>query len=259
MFSKAEAYERFMGRWSQLLAPALITFADVRERDAVLDVGSGTGSLARAIAARFPSARVTGVDPASDYVSYATQKLGSDHLRFEVGDARQLEHSNAAFDKVLSSLSLNFVPNSARALREMIRVTKQGGVVAAAVWDYAGGMQMLRVFWDEARGIDSEVAPRDESNTPLCREGALASLWREEGLQGVQATQLTVVLQFASFDDYWAPFLLGQGPAGAYVASLSRAQQVELAQRLRKRLIGDGPDQAIEMPSRAWAVKGNVR
>ncbi|HET6331711.1 MAG TPA: class I SAM-dependent methyltransferase [Polyangiales bacterium] len=258
MFSKADAYERYMGRWSELLAPALITFADVRDGETVLDVGTGTGALARTLGARFPSVRVTGVDSAGDYITYANQKYGNDRVQYQVGDARQLEHSNGCFDKALAALALNFVPNSSLAVREMTRVTKKGGVIAAAVWDYSGGMQMLRVFWDEARALEPGVGARDEANMPLCREGALATLWKQEGLLNVQASPLMAALQFASFDDYWSPFLLGQGPAGAHVASLSREQQAQLEQRLRTRLLGEGPDRVIEMPSRAWAVRGNV-
>lgn len=259
MFSKADAYERFMGRWSRLLAPSLVIFSEVRDGDAVLDVGCGTGALSFTLSDAVDKASVTGVDPSPEYVGYAAQKSEDPRIHFEVGDAQQLKLPDSRFDKTVSALVLNFVPEPARAVREMIRVTKPGGVITAAVWDYADGMQMLRVFWDEATALDAAVATRDEARMPLCARGELAALWRQEGLQNVEEAPLTVALSFASFDDYWAPFLLGQGPAGVHVASLSADGQRALEQRLCRRFIGDGPDDhPIDMHARAWAVKGTV-
>jgi hypothetical protein len=141
----------------------------------------------------------------------------------------------------------------------MIRVTKPGGLVTAAVWDYGEGMEMLRVFWHEATEFDPATLPRDEAHMPLCREGELAALWRQEGLNIVNEVPLTVTLQFTSFDDYWAPFLLGQGPAGAYVATLPKDRQLELGEHLRRYLLAAAQDHPIDMRARAWAVKGTVQ
>jgi SAM-dependent methyltransferase len=258
MFSKANAYERFMGRWSRLLAPDMVRFAEIRDGDAVLDVGSGTGALALAIRAQNASGRVVGVDAAQDYVSLAAQGCDDPGVRFELGDAQDLRHSTGAFDKTVSSLVLNFVPDPGRALKEMSRVTKRGGLVAAAVWDYGEGMQMLRVFWDEVNSLAPGATLLDEARMPLCKQGELGDAWRREGLGNVVEAPLTVSLRFMSFDDYWAPFLLGQGPAGAYVASLSSELRLELEQRLRGRLLGTEADRPIELAARAWAVKGIV-
>jgi len=258
MFSAADAYERFMGRWSRALAPLLVKFAGVRDGDAVIDVGSGTGALTAAVVAVAPSSRVMGIDPAATYVAFAQARHPVDRVRFEVGDARQLRFLNASFDRTLSILVLNFVQDPAIALDEMIRVTQPGGTVGAAVWDYGQGMEMLRVFWDEAIALTPAIDARDERHMPLSRKGELAVLWREHGLQDVAEESLTIQTRFVSFDDYWSPFLEKQGPAGEYVASLRAGERDQLQLRLRRRLLGDGPDRPITLDTRAWGVRGIV-
>jgi protein-L-isoaspartate O-methyltransferase len=168
MFSAADAYERFMGRWSRELAPLLVRFAGVRDGDAVLDVGSGTGALTAAVVAAAPSSRVIGIDSAAPYVEFARTRDPGDLVRFEVGDAQRLRFGDGGFDRTLSLLVLNFIPNRAKAL-----VTRPDGTVAAAVWDYGQGMQMLRVFWDEAIALNPALDARDERHMPLCRKGNL--------------------------------------------------------------------------------------
>ena len=259
MFAEADAYERFMGRWSRRLAPLFVTFASVADGDRVLDAGCGTGALTSAIADAKPSARVTAVDPSETYVRHARDRFSADGLHFVVGDVQALDASPATFDKTLSLLALNFVANRDRAIREMIRVTRDGGVVAAAVWDYGWGMEMLRVFWDEAIALDPDIADRDERHMPLCRRGELSELWRANGLDHVEEQALTIALEFSSFGDYWAPFLGGQGPAGAYALSRSRADRAALESRLRRRLLQSRRDAPFTLHARAWAVRGNKR
>jgi SAM-dependent methyltransferase len=258
MFSAGDAYERFMGRWSRALAPLLVEFVGVRDGDAVLDVGSGTGALTTAVIAVAPSSRVIGIDPAARYVAFAQARHQLDPVRSEVGDAQQLRFLNGSFDRTLSLLVVNFIPDRAKALDEMIRVTRPGGAVAAAVWDYGQGMEMLRAFWDEAIALSPAMDARDERHMPLSRKGELAVLWRGHGLQDVLEETLTIQTRLVSFDDYWSPFLEKQGPAGEYLFSLTASERDQLRLRLRRRLLGDGPDRPIVLAARAWAVRGIV-
>jgi len=258
MFSAAEAYERFMGRWSRRLAPQLVAFAAVRDGDEVLDVGAGTGALTSAVVAAAPSSHVVGVDRSEPYVAFAQAGVGNDRVRFQVGDAESLLLSTGVFDRTLSLLILNFVPDADHAVAEMIRVTRPGGIVAAAIWDYGEGMELLRAFWDEAVSLDPGAEAADERHMPLCRRGELAALWHGQGLENVAHEPLTIETAFSSFDDYWAPFLEKQGPAGAYVASLSDAARGALELALRRRLLGNEPDRPFALQARAWAVRGVV-
>ena len=258
IFSEAQAYEHFMGRWSRSLAPLFVRFAGVRDGDTVLDIGSGTGALTAAVAKVTPSSRIVGIDPAASYVALAQSQHRSRLLLFEVGDAQQMRFDDAIFDRTLSLLVVNFIPDVRKALSEMTRVTKAKGTVAAAVWDYGEGMEMLRAFWDEAVALAPAIATRDERNMPLCRRGDLTALWRAQGLKDVVEEALTIETRFASFDDFWKPFLDKQGPAGAYAASLSVEDREALRLRLRGRLLGPGPDRAIVMHARAWAVRGTI-
>ena len=258
MFSDGDSYERFMGRWSRRVAPLLVSFAGVRDGDAVLDVGTGTGALTAAVAAIAPASKILGVDPSPSYVAFARAGGVREGIRFEVGDAQQLPLGEARFDRTLSLLVLNFIPDRSKALEEMIRVTRRHGVVAGAVWDYGEGMEMLRVFWDEAAALDPAAAALDERHMPLCRKGELAAFWRKHRLRDVVEEALTVSTPFSSFDDYWVPFLERQGPAGDYVARLAAGDRETLRLRLRTRLLGGGPDRPFALQARAWAVRGVV-
>jgi len=258
MFSASAGYERFMGRWSQALAPRYIDFAGLKDGDRVLDVGTGTGSLGSAIETRMPSSRVVGIDPSEGFIAFARKNSKSNRARYEVGDAQALKFEDASFDSTLALLVMNFVPDHDKAIVEMRRVTRPRGVVSACVWDYNEGMQMLRFFWDEAVAIDPSSEPKDERHMKLSHEGQLAALWKSAGLVNVLEKPLTIDQAFSSFDDFWDPFTKGVGPGGAYVVSLSEDRRAQLESRMRKRLLGGRGDGPFALKARAWCVRGEV-
>jgi SAM-dependent methyltransferase len=259
MFGNAEAYERFMGRWSRLVAPLLVDFTDVPDRARVLDVGSGTGSLAFAIAERKPRSHVLGIDPSKEYVAYANSRNPiPDRASFQVGDAQQLHFPDATFDASLSLLVFNFIPDPRKAVLEVRRVTRSGGRLSAAIWDYGAGMRMLRAFWDAAVSIDAKAEKHDEKHMPLCRAGELSELWKQGGLENVHEQPLHITMRFESFADYWGAFLLGQGPAGSYVASLDRDKLQALRGEVKRRLPLSADDIPFALPAQVWSVRGTV-
>jgi SAM-dependent methyltransferase len=258
MFSMSAGYENFMGRWSRLMAPAYIAFAEIKNGDRVLDVGTGTGSLAFALETTTGAGEVTGIDPSEGFIVYAQKNAKSARVRFEVGDAQALRFKDASFDQTMALLVMNFVPDHNKAIGEMRRVTRPQGVVSACVWDYNAGMEMLRFFWDEVVALDPATAPKDERNMKLSREGQLGELWQKAGLVNVQERPLVIEQAFASFDDYWGPFLKGAGPGGAYVVSLADDRRQQLEARMRKRLLGNRQDGAFTLKARAWCVRGEV-
>jgi SAM-dependent methyltransferase len=259
MFGNAEAYERFMGRWSRLLAPLLIRFADIPDAGTVLDVGSGTGVLAHAVAELKRQTRVVGIDLSAEYVEFAKRKnRWPDRVKFEVSDARRLRFSEATFDNSLSLLVFNFIPQPADALREVTRVTKPRGRISAAVWDYADGMRMLRIFWDAVNATDPAAAGLDERDMPLCHAGELRELWQQGGLEGVEERPLEITMQFQSFADYWEPFVFGQGPAGQYIRKIDERRRNALRDEVKRRLKLRSDDVPFSLAARVWAVRGIV-
>jgi SAM-dependent methyltransferase len=259
MFGGAEAYERFMGRWSRLVAPRLVNFTDLPERGRMLDVGSGTGSLAFAIAELKPRAYVLGIDPSREYVTYAASRTRfADRASFEMGDAQQLRFADASFDAALSLLVFNFIPDPKKALMELRRVTKPGGKLSVAVWDYGAGMRMLRAFWDAAVHTDPGAENLDEKHMPLCRAGDLSALWKQGGLENVREQSIDIRMKFESFTDYWDPFLLGQGPAGSYVRRLERDKLQVLRNEVQRLLSLSAENAPFVLPARAWSVRGIV-
>jgi SAM-dependent methyltransferase len=251
-------YDYLMGRWSRLMAPLLAEFADVQDGDNALDVGCGTGSLTRALLDRGPAVRVTGVDGSAQFIEVGSKNLKDPRATLVQGDAQSLQFPDDSFDKCVSLLVMNFIPDAAKAVSEMRRVTRPGGTVCAAVWDYSDGMEMLRHLWDEAASTDENAKAKHEGNMPLCRKGELAALWEKCGLSNVQETALTIQTNFASFDDYWAPFLTGIGPSGSYVTNLDAQSQADLKERLLQKLAKGRAQEPISLTARAWAVRGQA-
>jgi SAM-dependent methyltransferase len=255
MFSAGAGYERFMGRWSRLLATELVAFAGVKDGERVLDVGTGTGALATALLNSGRGLQVTGIDPSAGFIAYAQKDIGS-RARLEVGDAQALKFTDASFDAAMALLVMNFVPDAGKAALEMRRVTRPGGTVSACVWDYDAGMQMLRYFWDEVIALDPAMEAKDERHMKLSRQGQLGDLWRKAGLVNVEEKPLTIDQRYSSFHDYWESFLKGAGPGGAYVVSLPEPKRQQLEQRMRARLLTNGQDAPFTLKARAWCVKG---
>jgi len=258
MFSRSAGYERYMGRWSRRLVPGYVAFAGVRNGDRVLDVGTGTGAVAAALAAAMPASEIVGVDRAEAFISYAQKNIPSAHVRFEIGDAQSLRFPDASFDQTMALLVMNFVPDPEKAIREMRRVTRPEGVVSACVWDYNAGMEMIRFFWDEVVALEPSMAAKDQRNMKFAREGELGELWRKAGLVNVEEKPLVIEQRFSSFDDYWQPFLGQTGAAGAFVGTLSEERRRQLEASLRKRVLGDGEDGPFVLKARAWCVRGEV-
>ncbi len=257
-FADARGYDSLMGRFSAALGHELVRFSGVTDGCRILDAGCGTGSLTQAFLARTRPMEVIGVDPSPTFIEHARARIADARARFETGDVQALAFRDGSFDCAAAMLVLNFVPDRTRAVAEMRRVTRGGGLVVACVWDYGGEMTMLRRFWDAAVALDAAAAPRHEGRMPLCRAGELAALWRATGLEHVREGALTIDTRFDSFDDFWKPFLSGVGPAGAYGASLSPPMQQALERRLRIELWSDRPEEVRSLPARAWAVVGNA-
>jgi len=244
----AEAYDRFMGRYSLLLSPQLADLAGVRAGQRVLDVGCGPGALTAELVTRTGPAAVAAVDPSEPFVAAARAR--NPGVKVLQVSAEQLPFPDQAFDAALAQLVVHFMADPLAGLAEMARVTRREGVVAACVWDHAGGKGPLGVFWRAARQLDPEVD--DESQLAGAHEGHLAELFEAAGLRDVEATTLSASLEHPTFDEWWEPFTRGVGPAGAYVASLEAEQQAELRERCRALL----PSPPFLIMARAWAARG---
>jgi SAM-dependent methyltransferase len=256
VWADGAAYERYVGRWSRLVAREFLAWLAAPARGRWLDVGCGTGMLSRAILASADPITVLGVDQSPSFVAHARAHVTDERASFEVADARALPGQASVFDAVVSGLVLNFVSEPALAVAEMARVIRPGGAVAVYVWDYAGEMQLMRHFWDAATALNPAVLELDEGRrSPICRPDALAALFLDAGLQAVETRAIDVPTVFLNFDDYWSPFLGGQGPAPRYAMSLTEERRAALRERIRAGL-PIAADGSISLIARAWAVRG---
>jgi SAM-dependent methyltransferase len=256
-WERGSPYERYVGRWSRRVAPLFLSWLSMPAGRRWLDVGCGTGALCAAIADRCSPASVAGVEPSEGFLKTAKENL-ADQVALHQGSATAIPLGDASVDVVVSGLVLNFVPDQRAALAEMARVTRRGGTIAAYVWDYAGKMELMRYFWDAAVELDPNAAKLDEGpRFPLCRPEALEKLFVGAGLKGVEVKPIDIPTQFTNFDDYWQPFLGGQGPAPAYAMSLDETARARLRDRIRER-VPIGADGSISLTARAWATRATV-
>lgn len=245
-----------MGRWSRRVAPRFLEWLDLGQGLRWADVGCGSGALSAAVLDKTAPSSVLGVDPSASQVQEAARRVVDPRVIFSVGTADQLPIG--AFDVVVSGLVLNFVPDPIAAVSAMARAAP-GGVVAAYVWDYAAGMQLLRTFWDVACSIDPAAADLNEGHRfSWSSAGEVAEILAGGGLRDVVSTDVTVPLVFENFDDYWLPFLGGRGPAPGYLATRDEGAREELRAGLERQLIPDA-DGRIRMSARAWAVRGTAQ
>jgi len=251
----ADAYDRHIGRYGGALARALIEAAGLAPGDRALDVGCGPGALTSELVALLGAERVAAVDPSAPFVEACRERLPG--VRVELAAAERLPFADGAFDCALAQLVVNFMTDPPAGVRELRRVTRPGGTVAAAVWDYAGEMTILRRFWDAAVALDPSAEDRDEGRSmPFCMPAELGDLWASAGLADVRVAPVVVAAGYDGFEDLWQPLELGVAPSGAYAISLPPERRSALKRELRRRLgAGDGP---FRLTARAWVATGRV-
>jgi SAM-dependent methyltransferase len=250
-------YDAYVGRWSRLVARELVRWLGEPPHGWWLDAGCGTGALVDAIVEGAGPRAVLGVDRSRGFVGHAGVRAAAARAVFAVGDAQALPVPSNRFDAVVSGLVLNFVPDPTRMIAEMARAARPEGTIALYVWDYAAGMELMRCFWDAAKALDPAAAALDEgARFPLCAPAPLEALFRAAGLAAVETRTVDVPTPFRDFDDYWSPFLGGQGPAPAYAVSLPEDRRTALRDLVRRTLPA-AADGSIPLTARAWAVRGS--
>jgi SAM-dependent methyltransferase len=256
----AAAYEHFMGRWSRRLSGRFVEFAGISDGERVLDVGCGTGSLTRVLLDSANVESIVGVDLADVYLESARQKIRDPRVDFKIGDATSLPFADKSFDRAFAMLVLHFVPDGKKAVSEMRRVVRSGGVVAATVWDGLGGMPAQRLFWDAAAtlGIADDKVLRDFYFRPMTRPNQMLAVWSEAGLKSVEQSSITIRFEYENFSDYWFPIAAGEAALGKFALSLAAEQKTALEAAVRKVYLGGEPDGARSFATTAWACKGIV-
>ena len=259
MFEVGEAYEAMMGRWSRQLAPLFIDFVGVRDSDKVLDVGCGTGSLTTILARVTGASKIVGIDPSRGFIDYARTQFADPRVTFEVGDTQQLPYPDAAFDRCMALLAVDYIPDARKAALEMRRVTKKAGILATAMWDRSRANELENCFWDAAAAIDPNAKRSSVRQGSYGSAEALSELWIGAGLIEVEVAGITVPCQVSCFDELWQPYLRSQGGATrAFMESLSADRREAFREAMRRNVLGDGPDGPITLKAKAWAVKGVV-
>ncbi len=258
-WSSGDPYEYYVGRWSRLVARAFLTWLAVPPAQTWGDVGCGTGALVDCILRQGAPRAIVAIDRSAGFLAAAQRTITDARVRFEQAEATALPWPSASCDATVSGLVLNFVPDPAAMLTEMVRVTRPGGTVGAYVWDYGGGMEMMRHFWDVAIAIQPQDARLDQAERfPLCQPAPLTTLFRAAGLTSVAVRAIDIPTVFRNFDDYWLPFLGKQGAAPTYLASLDSEIRERIRAALNARLV-PAADGSIHLAARAWAVQGRVQ
>ncbi len=256
-WERGDYYEQYIGRWSRRVAPLFLSWLNISAGRRWLDVGCGTGALCASIAERCLPSSVAGVEPSEGFLKTARERLAG-RAALHQGGAMAIPLDDESVDVVVSGLVLNFVPDARAALAEMARVTVSGGTIGAYVWDYTGKMELMRFFWDAAVELNPDAATIDEGvRFAMCRPEALVELFTGAALKGVEVMAIDIPTTFASFEEYWRPFLGGQGPAPAYAMSLDEPARARLRDRIRERIPMDAGG-AILLTARAWAARATV-
>lgn len=251
-----DAYEPYVGRWSRLVAAEFLKWLNAPTDAHWLDVGCGTGALSQTILQLAGPKSIKGIDRSDGFVAYTRAHVSDARATFEVGDAMALPVETGAYDVAVSGLVLNFVPQPEQMVAEMAGAVRPGGLVGVYVWDYAGKMELMQRFWEAAEALDPAVAELDEGRRfPICQPEPLRQLFEVAGLNNVEVRPIEIATVFKDFDDYWSPFLGGQGPAPSYAMSLSEEQRAVLRERIKASL-PFAADGSIPLMARVWAVKG---
>ena len=256
-WERGDPYEQYVGRWSRQVAPRFLAWLGIPAGKRWLDVGCGTGALCACILEHCSPFSVLGVDPSEGFLEKAREQL-SGRVMLQRGSAAEIPLCDASVDVTVSGLVLNFVPDQHAALSEMARVTVDGGTTGAYVWDYAGKMDLMRFFWDAAVEIDPDAAAMDEGvRFPMCRPEPLTDFFVRAGLREIEITAIDILTHFRDFEDYWRPFLGGQGPAPAFAMALDEMARAQLRELIRSRIPRQS-DGSICLTARAWAVRAMV-
>lgn len=254
-----DSYDAYMGRWSRKIAPRFLAWLATADGLDWLEIGCGTGALSAAIWEHCKPRSFVGIDPSEGFLKSARKRVQHEAVSFRMGDAQAIPLGDASVDVVVAGLVLNFVPDRKKALAQMRRVARPGGVIAFYVWDYpGGGIEFMRTFWSAATELDPNAKQLTEDHRfPFCTPQGLTELVDSVGLTSIECQAIEVPTVFSDFEDYWRPFTLGAGPAPGYCASLDPAAQ----QALRNKLEGSLPrreDDTIHLQARAWALKAIV-
>jgi ubiquinone/menaquinone biosynthesis C-methylase UbiE len=256
VWASGAPYEAYVGRWSRIVAQEFLAWLALPSKLHWLDVGCGTGALTQTILRVNDPASIKGVDRSEGFLAFAQEQVHDERVQFQVGDAQALPVETGTYDAVVSGLLLNHVPKPELTAQELARATKVGGTAAVYVWDYADKMEFMRYFWDAAAALDQAGAELDEGTRfPICNPNALQALFQEVGFKNVEVRAIDIATNFKDFDDYWLPFLGGQGSAPTYLMGLPEEKRDVLRERIREKL-PFAADGSIPMIGRVWAARG---